>query len=188
MGETATPAEVFQQHEVSPPHNSQTGEASAFQRAFPNVRPHASPDPPSPRSRTARGRPRHSLRAFWEEHVPESLKTFNIPMRNVYRPVCMTPTEEQVESMAARSKCMELLREDHPSLLASPNKSIPLCFVARAAEGLPIHMQKALFFFTSVNNSIVDIGHYAAPTVATDVLVRLPIFFYDCPRKLSDID
>lgn len=100
----------------------------------------------------------------------------------------MTPTEEQVESMAARSKCMELLREDHPSLLASPNKSIPLCFVARAAEGLPIHMQKALFFFTSVNNSIVDIGHYAAPTVATDVLVRLPIFFYDCPRKLSDID
>ena len=118
---------------------------------------------------------RHSLYEFWEEHVPESLKTFNIPMSDVFRPVCMTPTEEQVTMMASRSKCMELLRADHPSLLSSPNKSIPLCFVARAAEGLPIHMQKTLFFFTSVCNSIVDMGHYAAPTVATGVLVR---FFF----------
>jgi hypothetical protein len=36
-------------------------------------------------------------------------------------------------------------------------------------------MQKTLFFFTSVCNSIVDMGHYAAPTVATGVLVR---FFF----------
>lgn len=116
---------------------------------------------------------RSSLSAFWEEHVPESLKTFNIPMKHVFTPVCMTPTDEQVTMMAARSKCMELLRGDHPSLLSSPNKSTPLCFVARAAEGLPIHMQKALFFFTSVSNSINDMGHYAAPTVATSVQVSL---------------
>ena len=119
----------------------------------------------------SRRRIRRSLRAFWEEYVPASLKTFNISMREVFKPICMSPTEAQVTMMAARSKCMELLREDHPSLLSSPNKSVPLCFVARAAEGLPIHMQKALFFFTSVNNSIVDMGHYAAPTVATGVLV-----------------
>lgn len=114
---------------------------------------------------------RHSLREFWEEHVPDSLKTFNIPTNDVFKPICMTPTEDQVMMMASRSKCMELLREDHPSLLSSPNKSFPLCFVARAAEGLPIHMQKVLFFFTSVNNSIIDMGHYAAPTIATGVLV-----------------
>jgi hypothetical protein len=88
----------------------------------------------------------------------------------------MTPTEEQVTLMAARSKCMELLRGDHPSLLSSPNKSTPLCFVARAAEGLPIHMQKTLFFFTSVGNSIMDLAHYAAPTIPTGVLVSNLLF------------
>ena len=72
--------------------------------------------------------------------------------------------------MAARSKCMELLREDHQHLLSSPNRGMPMCFMARAAEGLPVHMQKALFFFTSVSNSIMDLAHFAAPTIATDVI------------------
>jgi hypothetical protein len=82
----------------------------------------------------------------------------------------MTPTKEQIGMMAARSKCMELLREDHQHLLSSPNRGMPMCFMARAAEGLPVHMQKALFFFTSVSNSIMDLAHFAAPTIATDVI------------------
>jgi hypothetical protein len=59
--------------------------------------------------------------------------------------------------------------------------------VARAAEGLPIHMQKTLFFFTSVCNSIVDMGHYAAPTVATGVLVRFffRVFTRNAPPVLT---
>lgn len=88
----------------------------------------------------------------------------------MFNPVCMSPTKDQVGTMAARSKCMELLLPDHPSLLSGPNKGMPLCFLARAAEGLPIHIQKVLFFFTSVANSILDMGHFAAPTNATDVV------------------
>lgn len=113
---------------------------------------------------------RASLRQYWEEHVSESLKTFSVPMDSVFNPLCMAPTNEQVGTMAARSKCMELLQKDHPSLLSGPNKGMPLCFLARAAEGLPIHMQKVLFFFTSVANSILDMAHYAAPSQSTDVI------------------
>jgi hypothetical protein len=165
--------------QATPPHASQDeGEiqggdsqearpsSSSFADAFPNIRPHQSPPPrPQPRRRI-----RSSLRAFWSERVPDSLKQFEIPMDSVFNPVCMSATKEQLDTMAARSKCMELLPPEHPSLLSSPNKGQPLCFVARAAEGLPVHMQKALFFFTSVANSALDLGHYAAPSESTDVV------------------
>ena len=82
----------------------------------------------------------------------------------------MRPTKEQLVTMAARSKCMELLSADHASLLAAPNKALPLCFVARAGEGLPIHIQKVLFFFTSLSNSALDLAHYTAPSITTDVM------------------
>lgn len=88
----------------------------------------------------------------------------------MFHPICMQPTKEQLDTMSARSKCMELLPANHASLLSSPNKGLPFCFVAKAAEGLPIHMQKALFFFSSVVNSALDLGHYAAPSVTTDVI------------------
>ena len=119
---------------------------SSFARAFPDTRPAPLP----PRSQHKVWKVRESLSKFWEENVPESLRTFEIPSENVFKPICMQPTKEQLTTMSARSKCMELLPPDHASLLASPNKALPLCFVARAAEGLPVHMQKALFFFTSV--------------------------------------
>ncbi len=140
---------------------------SSFASSFPNIRPHYSPPRRAPRENR---RVRASLRQYWEEQVSESLKTFSVPMDSVFNPLCMAPTKEQVGTMAARSKCMELLPKEHPSLLSGPNKGMPLCFLARAAEGLPIHMQKVLFFFTSVANSILDMGHYAAPSQATDVI------------------
>lgn len=166
--------------EFSPPHVStddgQSGtqddapppRPNAFGSGFPNIRPHQSPPPPA---RSQHGRKvRTSLRSFWAKNIPESLKQFEIPMESVFSPVCMSPTKEQLGTMAARSKCMELLAPEHPSLLSSPNKATPLCFLARAAEGLPVHMQKALFFFTSVANSALDLGHYAAPSATTDVV------------------
>lgn len=82
----------------------------------------------------------------------------------------MTPTDDQITRMYARSKCMELISTRHPSRLMQPSKAQPICFVARAAEGLPIHIQKALFFFASVLHGLVDIAHFAAPTTATDVV------------------
>lgn len=91
----------------------------------------------------------------------------------------MTPTNEQVERMYARSKCMELLQPTHPSLLLSPTKGQPLCFIARAGEGLPIHIQQALFFFASVSHSLLDLAHFAAPTTATNVVV-MPVFLHVC--------
>lgn len=169
--------------DATPQHNSQDGESvvmeqtdqsqapedTALGRAFPNIRPHpVAPIPP--RSQQGKRKIRVSLSTFWDKNVPESLKSFEIPTESVFNPICMSPTSEQLGTMAARSKCMELLPSDHSSLLASPNKGLPLCFVARAAEGLPVHMQKALFFFTSVANSALDLGHYAAPSETTDVV------------------
>ena len=166
--------------QATPPHVSQDADggqegesqqqpsagSNRFGAGFPNIQPHQSPPR---RPRTGR-RIRSSLQTFWSERVPESLKQFEIPMDSVFQPVCMSATKEQLETMAARSKCMELLPPEHPSLLSSPNKGQPLCFVARAAEGLPVHMQKALFFFASVANSALDLGHYAAPSETTDVV------------------
>lgn len=80
---------------------------------------------------------------------------------------------------------MELLPQDHPRLLSYPNRSLPFCFVARAAEGLPIHIQKLLFFFTSVANSMLDLAHFAVPTIATDVLVTA-IFKTPVPLHSDD--
>lgn len=111
-----------------------------------------------------------SLSKFWSENIPESIRTFPIPADNVFYPVCMSPTEEQVERMYARSKCMELLSPRHQSLLSMPTRAQPLCFVARAAEGLPIHIQKALFFFASVMHGLLDMAYFTVPTTATDVI------------------
>lgn len=170
------------QFRSTPPHNSQQssddeedqanppGPNSSFQDAFRGTRPHYSPPSTPARPRTPRRKIRQSIRQYWDENVSESLKTFSIPLESIFDPVCMTPTKAQAATMAARSKCMELLAQDHPSLLSGPNKGMPLCFLARAAEGLPIHIQKVLFFFTSVANSILDLGHFAAPTPSTDVV------------------
>lgn len=172
-GINATPQENSQDgqsvtvEEGVDPENNEPVPASDFARAFPNTQP--APAYP-PRSQHGKWKIRSSLAAFWVDNVPESLQTFEIPTENVFTPICMLPTKEQLSTMAARSKCMELLPANHASLLSSPNKGIPLCFVARAAEGLPVHMQKALFFFTSVANSALDLGHYAAPSVTTDVV------------------
>jgi len=142
-------------------------EGSDFTRSFPNIRPNMDPIRP-PRERVYKVR--ESLLTYWREHVPENYKRFDIPLDHVFRPTCMTPTKDQLETMSARSKCMELLPEDHVSLLSSPNQGLPLCFLARAGEGLPIHMQKALFFFTSVANSIMDLAHFTAPSDTTSVI------------------
>ena len=136
-----------------------------FLSAFPNTLPADLPSSQLPHRRV-----QESLAKYWEEHVPESLKTYGIPNENVFRPICMTPTATQVGRMYARSKCMELLPPDHHSMLAQPTRAMPLCFVARAAEGLPIHIQKTLFFFASVLHGLVDMAHYAAPTIATNVV------------------
>ena len=137
------------------PNPAPAEESSTFARAFPNI----CPAPPPRQSQHKMWNIRESLSRFWEEQVPESLRNFEIPSENIFKPICMQPTKEQLATMAARSKCMELLTPDHSSLLSSPNKALPLCFLARAAEGLPVHMQKALFFFTSVANSALDLGH-----------------------------
>lgn len=96
----------------------------------------------------------------------------------------MIPTPEQIACMCARSKCMELLPQGHGNLLSCPNKAIPMCFVARAAEGLPIHVQKLLFFFTSVQNSMLDLAHFVLPTVATDVIVSDSPSTWQTPYRL----
>jgi hypothetical protein len=155
---------------VSPQHVSRDGSPprrvsgnpgrTTFERAFPTTEP-------------AEGqviKVRHSLAGFWAKNIPDSLRTFNIPMDSIFSPICMQPTVEQVESMAARSKCMELLPQGHPSLLSQPNRALPMCFLAKAGEGLPVHMQKALFFFASVANSITDLAHFVVPTEASDVV------------------
>ena len=155
--------------QVSPQHVSQPGSPppasgnpgrTSFERAFRTTEPAEGPDI----------KVRRSLAAFWAKNVPDSLKSFNIPMDSIYSPICMRPTEEQVESMAARSKCMELLSHGHPSLLSQPNRALPMCFLAKAGEGLPVHMQKALFFFASVANSITDLAHFVVPTEASNVI------------------
>jgi hypothetical protein len=133
--------------------------------AFPNTLPADLPSSQLPHRRVS-----ESLSTYWRDNVPESLKTYGIPNENAFKPICMTPTDEQVGRMYARSKCMELLGPEHPSLLSHPTRTIPLCFVARAAEGLPIHIQKTLFFFASVLHGLVDMAHYAAPTIATNVV------------------
>lgn len=162
----ATPPHVSQDEAPNDESQERPSTGGRFGAAFPNIQPHQ--DPPS-QAQHAR-KIRSSLRAFWEEKIPASLKQFEIPLESVFNPICMTATKEQLATMSARSKCMELLPPEHPSLLSSPNKGLPLCFVARAAEGLPVHMQKALFFFTSVANSALDLGHYAAPSETTDVV------------------
>jgi hypothetical protein len=148
---------------------------TAFEVAFRNTQP-SEPNNNNDNS-SARNRPAskwkvaRSLSNFWQEHIQESLRTFDIPSEHVFNPICMAPTNEQVSRMYARSKCMELLMPHHPSLLLSPTKGQPLCFLARAGEGLPIHIQQALFFFASVSHSLLDMAHFAAPTVATNVVV-----------------
>jgi hypothetical protein len=143
---------------------------TTFEAAFRNTQP-SEPNNNRPASKWKVAR---SLSNFWQEHIQESLRTFDIPSEHVFNPVCMAPTNEQVSRMYARSKCMELLMPQHPSLLLSPTKGQPLCFIARAGEGLPIHIQQALFFFASVSHSLVDMAHFAAPTTATNVVVRSP--------------
>jgi hypothetical protein len=158
---------------VSPQHASGPSSPAAmpsFQQAFSTTEPAPLPDPN--RRRVAR-----SLAKFWDENIPESLKSFPIASSDVFVPICMTPTKEQVGRMYARSKCMELLTTDHPSLLSSPTRSQPLCFVAKAGEGLPIHIQKTLFFFASVLHGLQDMSHFAAPTIATDVVVRASLAY-----------
>jgi hypothetical protein len=169
-------SEEFPQLQASPIHVSQpdpppaSRPPSSFEAAFPNTRPSE-----RVRAAAAQGwRVPRSLCRFWQENIQESLRTFDIPSENIYSPICMTPTSEQVARMYARSKCMELLPPKHPSLLLSPTKGQPLCFLARAGEGLPIHIQQALFFFASVSHSLVDMAHFAAPTTATNVVVRSP--------------
>jgi hypothetical protein len=171
-------SESFPQHRATPVHNSQSPRSSSspparplssFEAAFQHTQPSDRAAPPRPASKWKVTR---SLSKFWQENIQESLRTFDIPLDNVFSPICMTPTNEQVGRMYARSKCMELLLPNHSSLLLSPTKGQPLCFVARAGEGLPIHIQQALFFFASVSHSLLDMAHFAAPTTATNVVVR----------------
>jgi hypothetical protein len=175
----------FPQHVLTPQsHSSQSpGGRPSFQGSFPNTRPHYSP-PRHPEANQGRKVPR-SLRNFWDENIPDSLKSFPIRGEDVFMPICMTPTKEQVGCMYARSKCMEILTEDHPSLLSSPTRAQPLCFVARAGEGLPIHIQKTLFFFASVLHGMQDMAHFAAPTIATDVVVWFGLFYVCLCNQLT---
>jgi hypothetical protein len=161
----------FPQHVATPQAQPSPSpdQISSFQASFPGTNPHFSP-PRHPGPTSGRKVPR-SLRNFWDENIPESLKTFPIRGEDVFMPICMTPTKDQVGCMYARSKCMELLTDDHPSLLSYPTRAQPLCFVARAGEGLPIHIQKTLFFFASVLHGMQDMAHFTAPTIATDVVV-----------------
>ena len=176
-------SQSFPQHAATPQHVSPRGsqdlppsqpapprppaEDSSFIRAFSNVLP--APDPPR-RPSGRPWRPSKSLNDYWDSHIPESLRRFPIPNQDIFSPTCMIPTDDQVTRMFARSKCMELLASKHPSLLSVPTRAQPLCFVARAAEGLPIHIQKTLFFFASVLHGLLDMSHFAAPTNATNVV------------------
>jgi len=171
----SSPAFPRSQHAATPPHASPVaGEPpprenpprSAFELAFSNVVPAEGPST----SASEAWKAPENLREYWAANVPEILRRFPIPDQSVYRPVCMSPTEDQVLRMFARSKCMELLSPQHSSLLSFPTRAQPLCFVARAAEGLPIHIQKALFFFASVMHGLLDMSHFAAPTEATSVV------------------
>lgn len=176
-GPCAERSETFPQHMATPAHVSQSPPGSpvrsSFENAFRNTQPSERIEPQRPGS--GRRVPR-SLSKFWQENIQESLRTFDIPSENVFTPICMTPTNEQVSRMYARSKCMELLQPAHPSLLLWPTKGQPLCFIARAGEGLPIHIQQALFFFASVSHSLLDMAHFTAPTTATNVVVCRLLF------------
>jgi hypothetical protein len=163
----------YAQHAATPPHNSPSPTpvrpepTSSFIQAFPNVQPAEV----SRRNEASTGlRVPSSMAQYWIDNVPGICREFPIPSQNVFNPTCMTPTDDQITRMYARSKCMELISARHPSRLLGPSKAQPLCFVARAAEGLPIHIQKALFFFASVLHGLVDMAHFATPTFATDVV------------------
>ena len=162
-GALAEQSSAFIQHQATPPVRPSQPSGPA-----PPPPPPARPAQPISRGRRVPA----SLATHWDENIPESLRQFNVPIENTFSAISMVPTPEQVSCMCARSKCMELIPQDHPSLLSSPNRGLPMCFVARAAEGLPIHIQKLLFFFTSVQNSMLDLAHFVAPTVTTDVIVR----------------
>jgi hypothetical protein len=165
---------VYLQHAATPPHASpdEPDDIPPLDDVQPPVTQESN-QPPSSTQQEPRRKVPKSLAKYWEENVPEGLKLCRIPMNDVFNPMCMLPTEEQIGCMCARSKCMELLPQDHQRLLSYPNRGLPMCFVARAAEGLPIHIQKLLFFFSSVSNSMLDLAHFVVPTVATDLLVRL---------------
>lgn len=169
----------FGAHTATPVHSSSCAPSpsravnpvsqSTFQTAFSGVDP-APIEPPGRQIPSLQRRIPRSLRKYWEENIPESLQQFPIPNENIFYPECMSPTEEQVKRMYARSKCMELLSPSHRTLLSLPTQAQPLCFVAKAAEGLPIHIQKTLFFFASIMHGILDMAHFTAPSKATNVI------------------
>jgi hypothetical protein len=59
---------------------------------------------------------------------------------------------------------MKLLSSEDPLLLSDPTQSLPMCFIQKAGAELPIHIQKSIFFWTSLaNHAASDITHFTAP-------------------------
>jgi len=125
-----------------------------------------------------------NLARFWEEKVLESLKTFPIASEKVVKGVCMTPTPDDCRRMYARSKCMKLLHASDPALFSDPTQTLPMCFMERSGSEIPMQIQKALFFFSSLlNHTQTDIAHYAAKSETVDV-----IYGKDDPRAIKRLE
>ena len=162
--------------EMSPPHASgtsspaqnSTGGGSSFQRAYPNTRPDTRPIHPS--SQTAARVVPARLTEYWNENVPDELKTFTISAESVFQGGCMTPDLDHTRRMYARSKCMKLIHPLDPSLLSEPTHALPMCFIQKTGAELPLHIQMCIYLFTSLlNHATPDITHFAAPSTTVGV-------------------
>lgn len=140
----------------------------AFERAFPNILPDTRPIPRS-RLDSRRAVP-DRLASFWDENVPDTLKTFPIPDDHVFQGKCLTPLLDHTRRMFSRSKCMKLLHPLDSSLMSDPTQALPLCFLQKTGAELPLHIQMCVFLFTSLaNHAASDITHFTAPSTAVGV-------------------
>ena len=149
-----------------PDGDSEQEGQSSFQRSFPGIRPHPGPIRSQERRRAIPSR----LVDYWNENVPDKLKSFPIPNESIYKGECMIPDLDHTRRMYCRSKCMKLLHPDDSCLLLDPTQSTPMCFLQKTGAELPLHIQKCIFLFTSLlNHATPDITHFTAPCTTVGV-------------------
>ena len=139
---------------------------SRFQQAFPNIQPDNTPIRPPVSSRAVPS----TLMEYWNENVPDQLKSFPITDDSIFKGVCMIPDVDQTKRMFARSKCMKLIHPEDSSLLSDPTRTTPLCFLQKTGAELPLHIQMCIYLFTSLlNHATPDVTHFTAPSTTVGV-------------------
>lgn len=144
--------------------NEPEGGGSRFQQQFPGIRP--APTRPRAQTRLIPSR----LVDYWNDNVPDPLKSFPIPNESIYQGECMVPDPDHTRRMYSRSKCMKLLHPGDSCLLSDPTQATPMCFLQKTGAELPLHIQKCIFLFTSLlNHATPDVTHFVAPCTTVGV-------------------